>query len=238
LFQPVDLQQAPVSETSDRIQENFGGYTYAHIASPDVHVDADTKQLRMYYQGLLPDGDQMTRVAYSMDGLSFTPEDPLLGPPYFRAISHDGRIYVISWGGQFLRSSSWDGPFEAGPILSGIGNPGQPDRILRHAALIIRNEMLHVFYSCIGDRPESILHTELPLSENWDTWTAQPEIMLLEPSLEWEGGELSLEKSEVGAAEKTVRELRDPCIYEEDGRTYLLYSGAGEAGIGLAEIVW
>jgi hypothetical protein len=33
-----------------------------------------------------------------------------------------------------------------------------------------------------------------------------------------------------------VNQLRDPAIFEEDGRIYLLYSIAGEAGIGIAEI--
>jgi hypothetical protein len=33
-----------------------------------------------------------------------------------------------------------------------------------------------------------------------------------------------------------VNQLRDPAIFEEDGRVYLLYSVAGEAGIGIAEI--
>jgi hypothetical protein len=34
-----------------------------------------------------------------------------------------------------------------------------------------------------------------------------------------------------------VRQLRDPGIYQEGNRTYLLYSVAGEQGIAIAEIV-
>jgi hypothetical protein len=33
-----------------------------------------------------------------------------------------------------------------------------------------------------------------------------------------------------------VNQLRDPAIFQEDGRTYLLYAVAGEAGIGIAEL--
>jgi hypothetical protein len=33
-----------------------------------------------------------------------------------------------------------------------------------------------------------------------------------------------------------VNQLRDPAIFEEDGRTYLLYAVAGESGIAIAEI--
>jgi hypothetical protein len=33
-----------------------------------------------------------------------------------------------------------------------------------------------------------------------------------------------------------VNQLRDPAIFEEDGRVFLLYAAAGERGIGLAEV--
>ena len=33
-----------------------------------------------------------------------------------------------------------------------------------------------------------------------------------------------------------VHQLRDPAIYEEGGRTWLVYSVAGESGLGLAEL--
>jgi hypothetical protein len=33
------------------------------------------------------------------------------------------------------------------------------------------------------------------------------------------------------------RELRDPCIFREDSRTYLLYVVAGERGIAGAELL-
>ena len=34
-----------------------------------------------------------------------------------------------------------------------------------------------------------------------------------------------------------MHELRDPAIYEEDGRLYLFYAGAGESNICVAELV-
>jgi hypothetical protein len=33
-----------------------------------------------------------------------------------------------------------------------------------------------------------------------------------------------------------VNQLRDPAIFEEDGRVFLLYAVAGEAGIAIAEV--
>ena len=41
---------------------------YPHIASPDVHVDEEGRQIRMYFHGLLEDGEQMSRVALAGDG--------------------------------------------------------------------------------------------------------------------------------------------------------------------------
>jgi hypothetical protein len=35
-----------------------------------------------------------------------------------------------------------------------------------------------------------------------------------------------------------VNQLRDPAIFEEDGRTFLLYAVAGESGIAIAEVTF
>ena len=49
--------------------------------------------------------------------------------------------------------------------------------------------------------------------------------------------ELDLRQSVMGAVQSRVRELRDPCIFEDiDGIVYLLYCGAGESGIGIVKI--
>jgi hypothetical protein len=34
-----------------------------------------------------------------------------------------------------------------------------------------------------------------------------------------------------------VNQLRDPAIFEENGRVYLLYAVAGESGIAIAEVL-
>ena len=33
-----------------------------------------------------------------------------------------------------------------------------------------------------------------------------------------------------------MQQLRDPCIFEENGHTYLFYTVAGEMGIAMAEL--
>ena len=59
---------------------------------------------------------------------------------------------------------------------------------------------------------------------------------MLEPELAYEGAHQPLVPSERGAIHEPVRQLRDPCIFEEGGRTWLLYAVAGEQGIAIAEL--
>jgi hypothetical protein len=67
-------------------------------------------------------------------------------------------------------------------------------------------------------------------------WQAAAPTVILEPEMEWEGSSLPLRPSVRGAAYTRLRELRDPALFEEDGRLYLLYSISGEAGIAVAEL--
>ncbi len=218
-------------------KELMGTDLYAHIASPDVHIDHENQRIRMYYHGMLADADQQTRVAYSQDGLHFIPNPLLLGAPYFRAFKHNKWVYVFSWGGQLLRAETWDGPFQQGPILKGIATDTQPNRIFRHCAILVRDNVAHVFFSCIGDCPEQILHTKINLQENWENWSASSARRILKPELLWEGAQLPKIASKVGAAHEPCHELRDPCIFEYGQTVYLLYCGAGESGgIGVAKL--
>ena len=67
-------------------------------------------------------------------------------------------------------------------------------------------------------------------------WREEGANAVLEPEHEWEGAwTFAIEPSARGEARRLVRQLRDPCVYEEDGKTYLLYCGGGESGIGIAE---
>jgi hypothetical protein len=60
--------------------------------------------------------------------------------------------------------------------------------------------------------------------------------MIMQPELEYEGADLPLAPSNEGPAKVRVRQLRDPAIYREQAKTYLLYSVAGESGIAIAEL--
>ena len=93
-------------------------------------------------------------------------------------------------------------------------------------------------YSNIGDAPERILRRRVRLSSDWKTWTASTPEEVLRPETEDEGARLPLRKSVAGAMKGRENALRDPAIFEDtDGRVYLLYSVAGESGIGIAELL-
>ena len=95
-----------------------------------------------------------------------------------------------------------------------------------------------VFYTLKGDNPERILLSTVSLRPDWMAWKETEPVVVLEPEREWEGALLPKHPSVRGYAPGPVRQLRDPAIFEEEGRTYLLYSVAGESGIAIAELHW
>jgi len=201
-----------------------------HIASPDVHVDRASGTLRMYYHGLdTATREQHTRVAVSSDGVHFQARPQLLGRPYFRVFAYDGWWYALAMPGILYRSADGLSDFERAPQRLF-------DRSMRHSALLRRGEQLLVFFSRVGDRPERILCSAVALEGDWTSWRAGPAVEVLEPVEPWEGAELALEPSVRGWVDEPVRQLRDPAIFQQDERTYLLYSVAGESGIAIAEL--
>ena len=199
-----------------------------HVASPDVHVDDENRQIRMYYHGVVAKGIQRTRVALSEDGINFEAREELLGNSYFRVFQHGGYHYAIGMPGQFYRSMDGLTGFAEGPALF--------NEHMRHCAVRLAGDTLSVFYSNAGDCPERILESEIDLTPDWLEWRASAPAEVLEPEMEYEGADLPLEPSQRGLTEVRVRQLRDPGIFEENGETYLLYSVAGEAGIAIARL--
>ncbi len=60
-------------------------------------------------------------------------------------------------------------------------------------------------------------------------------VELLRPERDWEGANLPVEAGKIGAT-GFVNALRDPYLFEDEGKVYLIYAGGGEAALGLAEI--
>ena len=200
---------------------------YAHIASPDVHVADERREIVMYVHGR-ETGPQVTRAAVSADGLHFEGRPEILGRPYFRAFRHDGYVYALAMPGVMYRSRDGLTGFEEGPSLF------HPD--MRHSALLKRGDRLFVFWTERRDAPERIRLAHIDLVGDWNGWQATDPVEVLRPERPWEGAGLPVEPSRGGAIDVPVNQLRDPAIFEEDGRIYLLYTVAGERGIALAEV--
>ena len=73
---------------------------------------------------------------------------------------------------------------------------------------------------------------------DWTTWTASPPIEVLTPEAPYECATLPVAPSEAGDLKGAARQMRDPAIFEEDGRLFLFYSFCGEQGIAAAELTF
>ncbi len=213
-----------IADSDDKGDDNLK----PHIASPDVHIDHANRRIILYYHGILSKDNQQTRVATSPDGIHFEPRAPLLGPSYFRVFEHDGYHYALGMPGIFFRSKDGFNDFVRGPALFGADQ--------RHTALLKRGNELFVFWTRVGDVPERIYLSRIDIGGDWSRWKAGEAVEILRPAHAWEGADAPLEPSVRGTAFGHLNQLRDPAIYQENGRTFLLYAVAGESGIALAEL--
>ncbi len=216
-----------------------------HIASPDIFIDEPARRIRMYYHGVVhhaegtPDPHdnaidvtrpfvQRTFWATSRDGLHFETGHELCGTSYFRVLQGENAFYAMGMPGLLYRSPDGLRDWVRGPQLL-------PDET-RHHALLWRDDLLHVFYTRAGDRPERILLATIDTTGPWESWRAKGEACVLEPETSWEGADLPLLPSKRGQVMERVRQLRDPAVFEEDGALYLVYAIAGEQGLAIAAL--
>ena len=248
----------PVSETSlfrpqpDPVEnlENF----YTHVASPEIEIDSARRRLVMWFHGWWTDGkrwpvgepaarewarengySQFTQVATSSDGLSFTARPAITRIPYLRVFRIDGALYGMARLGRLARAKDPLESFELGP------NPfrsGPYANRVRHVAILQRGRRLHVFFTAIGDAPERILMTTIDAHGDWSTWVASPAVEVMVPEAPFECAAMPVAPSEGGDIKGPARQLRDPAIFEENGRTFLFYSFCGEQGIAAAELMF
>lgn len=235
-----------------------------HIASPEAVIDHDARRIHLFSHGTPAEGDgpQVTTAAVSADGLAFSDTGTVVGPAYLRVFRHRGTWYALNHSGVLRRAARLGEPFEPvatviGPeIVAAVdparrGEPGAPpledrptrgeDRYgLRHIGLDLQGDRLHVYFSCVGHRPERIQHTLIELTGPPESWRARGVSEVLQPERPWEGTDQPLAWSRGGSVLKygltRVRELRDPAVLREGERAWLAYAVAGEAGIGLAEL--
>ncbi len=236
-----------------------GNWERPHLASPDAIVDHEARQIRLYFHGLIRSEThgQCTRVALSANGLDFETRPELLGPAYFRVFRWRDAWYAWAMPGQFLKSPDGLSRFHAPPAVThgddwflaetrdelkrrfmtmSAGLTFPPTS--RHAAVLLRGNRLWVVFSRVGDAPERLLFTTVDLDADWQAWRPDGLHELLAPSTDYEGADLPVEPSTYGAVmDRRACQVRDPCLYEEDGRLWLLYAVAGEHAIALAELV-
>ena len=213
---------------------------HGHAASPDIYVDNDHRQIRMYFHFRLPKLGHVSSVAISEDGLHFTVQPGTIGEPYLRHFRYQGWFYFIDRLGRLLRSRDGLTGFEVGsdPIHAATLDPAT-----RTPTCDIRQlfgwKAIPCRFSSRGwaTRPNRSCSSTMRLSGDWTTWRpVPPPVLVLAPTTAYEGGLLPLEASEKGDAKGPQRQIRDPGIYEENGRVYLLYAVAGEQGIAIAEL--
>jgi hypothetical protein len=130
--------------------------------------------------------------------------------------------------GVFYRSRDGLTGFERWPQLF--------TRDMRHTALARDGNTLSVYYTNVGDCPERILLSTIDLARDWRDWAPTAPTVVLEPERDYEGAGLPQVPSVRGLSPEPVCQLRDPAIFREGGRTWLLYSVAGERGIAIGEI--
>lgn len=201
-----------------------------HIASPDVHIDHERREIRLYYHGccLPAPPHQFTRAALSADGLHFTARVEILGVSYWRGFQWRGYHYGLAMPGVFYRSRGPLSGYEEGPTLF------TPD--MRHAAVQLAGDTLRVFYTNVGDCPERILLSEIALTDDWRAWRATAPVTVLAPETAYEGADRPLVPSVRGAIHEPARQLRDPYLFADGGQTWLFYAVAGERGIAVAAL--
>ena len=91
-----------------------------HIASPEAVIDEETRQIFLFCHGVpLGGGPQVTSVAVSRDGLSFTDLGTIVGPAYLRVFRHGGVWYGLNHSGVLRRTKKLGEPFE--PVANIIG---------------------------------------------------------------------------------------------------------------------
>jgi len=216
-------------------KENEGDQV-THIASPDVVIDSANKQLVLYFHCPLEYNGkkgQYSLRAVSKDGIHFTADSTVLGDSYFRVFKWKDRYYSLARTGIVGRSKDGIETFERGN--NPFSTKDSASR-LRHVSVVVEGSTLYVFYSRIGDAPERILLSTINLNDDWLGWKASTPIEVTAPATNYEGGDLPVTKSDGGLYYGKVRQLRDPYVYVENNKWFLLYAAAGENSIAIGEL--
>mgnify|MGYP005848093303 CR=1 FL=1 len=217
------------------------------VASPDVLFDEQAREVLVYFHGGTgqdwPRLSQASGLAVSKDGVNFTVpsmrdlglgEDakraPIFGDFYLRVFRWNGRYYGVAKAPSSVasvwRSDDPRKPFELGT---------EWDFPVRHMAVLVRGDRLLLFYCDRGDKPERIRLRTVELTGDVADWKVSEPVDVMYPFADYEGVAQPMRPG--GRAMKTNwHSLRDPHVFEDDGRCYLSYAVAGESGVAIAEV--
>jgi hypothetical protein len=231
-----------------------GNHLYSHVASPEIYIDNDSKKIILWAHGMWTDGkpwpavqsneeaaewlskngyEQYTQAFESVDGIHFTPHPAITKVSYLRVFPYHGSFYSVARLGRVGRSEDPFGEFTLKQEL--FRDTPYAGRV-RHTALLRRGDTLYVFFTAIGDAPEHVLVATVDLKQDWTEWKAVSPTDVLTSETSYECASLPASPSHAGDIDVPVHQLRDPGIFEENGKVYLLYSTCGEQGLALAEL--
>ncbi|MEW6320472.1 MAG: hypothetical protein AB1635_05230 [Acidobacteriota bacterium] len=86
-------------------------------------------------------------------------------------------------------------------------------------------------------RPSASMASTIDLAGDWTTWRASAPVEVLRPEASYECVDPPVAASAAGDVAVPARQLRDPYVFEDDGRLWLHYTSCGEQGIAAAELV-
>ena len=215
---------------------------YTHVASPEIYVDQERRQIVLWVHGWYTNGErwpadpkaaaawaaaksygQFTQAASSSDGLRFKVTPAITRTSYLRVFQRAGYFYGVSRLGRLSRSRDPFGTFELGP---GLFRDGPYAGKVRHVALVASGDRLGVFFTAIGDAPERVMYATVDLSGDWNGWRASPPTDVLAPEAPFECADLPNVPSLGGDVEVPVRQIRDPFVLNDDGRQSFYYRTA------------
>ena len=226
---------------------------YTHVASPEIYVDDEHRQLVMYVHGWYTAGKrwpddpqealnwvrengyaQFTQTTVSKDGIHFEPRPGITAKTsYQRIFRWHGMYYSMGRLGVLGRTDDPLKPFDPGPNpFAGTGYRGR----VRHVGLVLRGDTLYVFFSAIGDAPERILLSTIALTDDWKDWKASRAQEVIAPKEKYDCVDLPKVASKAGESEGPENALRDPFVFEEGGKSILFYSYCGEQGLAAADV--
>lgn len=227
-------------------------FFYTHVASPEVFVDNKQKRLVMFFHGMWTNGQtwpsgndeavawarkngyaQYTQSALSTDGLQWVVQPAISRDSYLRVVNTPSGLIAMARLGLLMRANNLTEAFSRGP--NPFDSTSYANRV-RHVALLARGAVLHVFFTAIGDAPEHLLHTTIDMRGDWKSWRIGPIHSVLQPEEPYECPTLPVVRSQRGEIDGPAKQMRDPAIFEEDGKVYLLYTICGEQGIAAAEL--